>query len=64
MGDDANDLAVLDDFLQVLLDGLASEIVLPFLGSLGESLLLTLVPIQKQWQIPSFCATTFADVRL
>lgn len=44
VSNDADHSAVTDDLLEVFLDGLASEIVLPFLGGLGEGLLLGFVP--------------------
>lgn len=45
VGDNPDDFAVLDDFLEVTLDGFLSQLVTPPLGGLGEGLLLALVPI-------------------
>lgn len=44
MGNDTDELAVADHFLEVILDGLLAQIVGPLLGGLGESLLLARVP--------------------
>lgn len=44
MDEDANDLAITDHFLEVIIDGLLAQIVGPFLGSLWESLLLAWIP--------------------
>lgn len=46
VSNDPDDLAVLGELLDVAFDGLLAQIVAPFLGSLGESLLLALVPNQ------------------
>ena len=48
VGNDADDFAVALHRLQIPLDHLLAEIVLPFLGGLGEGLLLGLVPSMRQ----------------
>lgn len=48
VSNDPDDLAVTDHFLKVTLDGLATQIILPLLGGLGESLLLALVPVEHK----------------
>lgn len=40
VGDHADDRAVTNNFLEVLFNGLAAEVILPFLARLGKSLLL------------------------
>lgn len=44
MSNDSNDLAILDNFLEIAFDRFPPKIILPLLRSLGESLLLALVP--------------------
>lgn len=52
MSDNSDDLAVSNHFLKVALNGLASQIVGPFLGCLGKGLLLALVPGSKKfWRL-------------
>lgn len=46
MHQDANDLAVADHLVEVVLDGLLAEVVGPLLAGLGERLLLARVPAQ------------------
>lgn len=54
VSNDPDDFAILDHFLEVLLDGLEPQTVLPLLGGLGERLLLGLVPgTLKSQRIPS-----------
>lgn len=48
MSDNSDDLAVSDHFLEVTLNGLASQIVGPFFGRLSKGLLLALVPASKK----------------
>lgn len=47
MRDDADELAVADHLLKVVLDRLLAQIVGPLLGGLGESLLLAHVPLSN-----------------
>jgi hypothetical protein len=47
MDNDANVLAVADHFLEVVLDGLLSQIVGPLLAGLCEGLLLARVPVGR-----------------
>lgn len=44
VSNDPNDTAVTDHLLEVLLNGLATQLILPLLASLSEGLLLALVP--------------------
>lgn len=52
MSDDTDHLAVLDHFLEILLNRFTPELILPFLRSLGESFLLWLVPEDHQEKFP------------
>lgn len=44
MNQDADDLAVTDHLVEVVFNGLLTEIIGPLLAGLGESLLLARVP--------------------
>ena len=45
MDDDANVFAVTDHLLEVILNGLLSQVISPLLAGLSESLLLARIPI-------------------
>lgn len=60
MSDDANDAAVLLDLLEIRVDGLAAEVVLPFLRRFRERLLLALVPAENRLQCPPSVACTLS----
>jgi hypothetical protein len=47
MDNDANELAVANHFLEVVLNCLLAQIVGPFLAGLGESLLLARIPVDR-----------------
>lgn len=52
MRNDTNNAAIFLNLLEVRFDGLAAEIVLPFLRCFRKCLLLALVPVRKSIAMP------------